>query len=70
MKNRAIDLEDPLRETPLDDAFFVGYKDRARDTLPVQKKSKRFNRKGYLVLYREILLDCVDCRNGIRKDHL
>jgi hypothetical protein len=39
MKNRTIDLEDPLKETPMDDAFFIGYQDITRDTLPVHQKS-------------------------------
>lgn len=40
MKNRTIDLEDPLQETQLDDSFFLGYRETSRDQLPIHKRSK------------------------------
>ncbi len=31
MKNRTIDLDDPLKETNMDGDFFIGYKESTRD---------------------------------------
>ena len=62
MKNNTIDLDDPIKDSNLDDSFFVGFKETSREQLPVYKQSKLYKiRDSHYVLRRDLFSHSDNC---------